>query len=161
LTSLPNSYLPAGYQIEIALRTQDTLVNGVGFFVKDDAGNTLAEQNVLLSSIDGVPPPSVGSAPFVAFELNLVGPDLSESAMLYSGGGTISYISDLNNLSPLPHLPPCVDTKDVTLETANTVYGVLPSHPNQMFKQYFYVNVNEQWQNLITYSIHLYELFFD
>jgi hypothetical protein len=148
LTSLPGSNVPAGYQLVIGFQSDNDggLVSGAFFIVRDNLGNTLADQSTLLSSIDGVPPPSVGSAPVNAFELNLVGPDNSEAVVLSSGAGTITYIIDGGSakapevLSVLSELPSCVDTTGETLETANSVYGVLPSRSSNIFKQSFNIS---------------------
>ena len=137
LTSLPSAKIPAGYQLTIGFATQDTLVSKAFFIVRDEAGKTLTNQTVVMSSIDGVPPPSVGSAPVVAFELNLVGPENGESAVLSSGAGTITYITEEHSLTVLSELPSCADTRGETTEKANSVYGILPSHPNGVFKQSF------------------------
>ncbi|HYM04027.1 MAG TPA: RICIN domain-containing protein [Stellaceae bacterium] len=139
LTGLSTSYIPAGYQLVIGFATQSTLVSKAFFIVRDQSGNTLADQTVVMSSIDGVPSPSVGSAPVVCFELNLVGPENGENAVLSSGAGTITYVSEEKNLTPLSQLPPCADTTGSTTETANSVYGILPPQPNGVFKQSFNV----------------------
>ncbi len=141
LASLSNPVLPAGYRLMIAFNTQSTLVSRAGFTVWDNFGNTVAEQTVLMSSIDNVPSPSVGSAPVVAFDVNLVGPENGESVVLSSGAGSITYINQVGNLQlvPLSQLPSCADTRGGTTETANSVYGVLPSFPNDTFKQSFNV----------------------
>jgi hypothetical protein len=134
--------IPAGYQLMIGFNTESTLVSRAGFAVKDNNGNIVAQKDpILMSSIDGVGPPSVGSAPVVAFELNLVGPVSGEAAVLSWGAGTITYLTNPGNQNLLPssQFPPCADTRGVTLETANSVYGFLPAHPNNIFKQSFNV----------------------
>ena len=144
LTSLPSSKIPAGYQLFIGWANDgwgsDTDGNVTGAFWKvvDNLGKTLADVSQRLTSISGVT--SKDLAPIVAFELNLVGPVNKESAVLSSGAGTITYVVDEPILTVLNQRPSCTESSDITGETANSVYGVLPASPNGVFKQSFNIS---------------------
>jgi hypothetical protein len=81
-------------------------------------------------------------APIIAFELNLVGPVNSESAVLSSGAGTFEYTSS-DALTPLSQEPSCAESGYVTAETANSVYGTLPSTASKTISQTFSVTTGQ------------------
>src|SRR5208337_564460 len=84
LASLPSAKIPAGFQIRITLQNDASgNVTGAAYVVIDNQGHTLANVTKTLTSISGVT--SADLAPIIAFELNLVGPVNSESAVLSSG----------------------------------------------------------------------------
>jgi hypothetical protein len=129
--------LPAGYQIRIGLQNDSKgNVTGSTYVVIDNNGNTVANVTKTLTSISGVTPADL--APIVAFELNLVGPVNSESAVLSSGAGTISYSAN-SAMTVLSSEPTCTESGYITAETANTVYGVLSGTPSTAFTQSFNV----------------------
>ncbi len=87
-----------------------------------------------LTAISGVDATDI--APITAFELNLVGPANSESATLSSGAGTITYAAT-SALTVLSSEPSCTESGYITAETANTVYGELPTGSSNSFTQTF------------------------
>jgi len=125
LVTLPSARLPAGYQLKISL-DYDSLGNvySATYVVIDNGGNTLANVTKVLTSIGAT---SAELAPITAFTFNVVGPINKESSILSSGAGTITYTS-ATDLMPTFTLPLCTETKVVTEERANTVYGSLPSN---------------------------------
>jgi hypothetical protein len=85
-----------------------------------------------LTSFTGVT--SDEPSPFIAFELNLVGPFNSESTVLSSSAGTIVYHAS----APLivsSQEPPCAESNYYTAETANSIYGPLPAGPGNTREQ--------------------------
>ena len=88
----------------------------------------------MLTSLSGVT--SADLAPIIAFELNLVGPVNSESAVLSSGEGSIIYEAT-TPMTALNAEPSCAESGYITAETANSVYGVLNSGPSTEFSQSF------------------------
>jgi hypothetical protein len=138
LASLPAVTLSAGYVLEISLQNDDNdNVVAATYAIIDNQGNTQANVTQNLLSVNGVTPADV--APIIAFELNLVGPINSESAVLSSGAGWISY----NAASPLTVLsqePPCAESGYVTAETANSFYSPMPPVTSNSFIQPFGVS---------------------
>jgi hypothetical protein len=112
-------------------------VTGVNFIVTDNSGNNLGfVSQMLVSDVDGTP---AQVAPIVAFELNLVGPINSESAVLSSGAGTITY-SAVSPLTALLQEPVCTESGYITAETANSFYSVLPDSAANSLTQSFTVS---------------------
>jgi hypothetical protein len=107
------------------------------YTVFDPQGNMIGNHTTDLLSIGA----KLGSlAPIIAFELNLVGPVNSESAILASGAGTIVYQA-ANTLTAFSMEPACAESGYVTAETANSFYGELPATPSQQpITQTFSVN---------------------
>ena len=91
-----------------------------------------------LLSISGVT--SADLAPIIAFELNLVGPDGGESAVLSSGAGTITYEA-ASALTVLNQEPPCAQSGYYTGENANSFYSPLPAVASTTFTQTFDVSI--------------------
>jgi hypothetical protein len=147
IATLPNK-LPAGYVIQITLLNDSAgNVSGVNFAAFDNVGNTLYNQPTTLASVGAQTPQQI--APIVAFELDLVGPVNSESAVLSSGAGNIIYQSG-SALTPLSFVPLCAEVFNqatgeatVTAETANSIYGPLPSDPAKSFSQTFTVSTKK------------------
>jgi hypothetical protein len=135
------------------LQLSDGSVIGATYTVTDNHG-TVSAKTIGLYSLTAAYTTETGSvvtgavtavdvAPIVAFELNLVGPWNSETVVLSSGAGTITYTASAP-LTVLSKLPPCVDnqlggTPDQTGENANTVYGQLPAGPDNTITQSFSV----------------------
>jgi hypothetical protein len=138
LISLPSVTLPAGYVLQISLGNDNNgNVVSATYVVIDNLGNTQANITQDLLSISGVT--SADLAPIIAFELNLVGPDGGESAVLSSGAGTITYEA-ASALTVLSQEPPCAESNYYTGETANSFYGTLPAVPSTTFTQSFEVS---------------------
>ena len=138
LAPLPSVTLPAGYVLQISLGNDDNgNVVSATYVVTDNLGNTQANITQDLLSLGGVT--SADLAPITAFELNVVGPINSESAVLSSGAGTITYAAT-SALTALSQEPPCTETGYITAETANSFYSALPAAPSTLFNQSFYVS---------------------
>jgi hypothetical protein len=141
LTNLPGAKLPAGYTLTIALQNDaNGNITGAAYTVVDNQGNTVANQTIDLLSLNlyggGGPVTAADLAPLVAFQLNFVDWANGGTTTLSSGGGTITY-SATTSLSVLSSEPACVDWNYVTVETANSIYGPLPSGSSQTFTQSF------------------------
>ena len=119
LLSLPSVKIPAGYKIKLTLANDaSNNITGVTFLVIDNLGNTLANQWL---------PVPADPAPIIALEMNLIGPISGESSVLSSGAGTFTYAAS-STLTALSKEPACAAGQGVySGETANTIYGVLPS----------------------------------
>jgi len=137
LVALPSAKIPAGYTIEINLENDATgNVTGATYVIIDNTGHTLASVTKTLLQIAGTT--TVDIAPIIGFELNLVGPVNSESAVLSSGAGTFTFRAT-NPLTPLTQEPSCAESGYITAETANSFYGPLSSIPATTFTQTFNV----------------------
>jgi hypothetical protein len=136
LVNLPSAKIPAGYQLTISLHN-DTLGNviSVTFIVIDNEGKTLSNVTEVLTSNGAT---AAQLAPITAFELNFVGPIDYEGSILSSGAGNFVY-SATNALTAALFLPTCTETMAFTAETANTLYGDVPSTPSTTFTQTFVV----------------------
>jgi hypothetical protein len=138
LTALPNVAIPAGYSLQTSLANDnDGNVVGATYVVIDNLGNTQANVTQDLLAIAGVT--SADLATITAFELNPVGPDNSESAVLSAGAGTITYEAT-SLLTILSQEPTCTETSAITAETANSFYGLLPAATSNRFTQSFTVS---------------------
>jgi hypothetical protein len=87
-----------------------------------------------LLSLSGVT--STDVAPIVAFQVDFVDYLNGGTTVLSSGAGTITYTAS-NPLTALSAPPPCVDWNHITVEKANSSYGVLPSNPSRILTQSF------------------------
>jgi hypothetical protein len=147
LATLPSAVLPAGYQIiigwgnELSSSGFNPNVTGAVFILTDNNGNRIADVSQTLTSISGVD--SSDLAPITAFELNLVGPINGESAVLSSGAGFIFYNVLKPSLSVLASEPACTESGYITCETANSLYGLMPTGSNLAFKQSFNVSATK------------------
>ena len=127
MVSLPSAKIPAGYKLTISLQNDaQGNITGATYTVVDDNGKTLANVKKVLTSLTGIGVMQGGNAsdlaPIVAFELNLVGPENSEGAVLSSGAGTFTYTAT-TPLTALVSEPPCAESTDFTRETANSEPG--------------------------------------
>ncbi len=135
LATLPSQQLPAGYQLVISLENETGgNITGATYSVFDNTGKSLGNQTITLLSLSGVT--SADLAPIVAFQLDFVDYLNGGITTLSSGAGAITYTAS-SNMTPLSAAPSCVDWNYITLERANSVYGVLPSKANQAFTQFF------------------------
>lgn len=97
IDDLPSPVLPHGYTLTISLQTDPVgNVNQVQFVVLDGSNNTLANPTIPLASLPNVT--SADLAPIVAFQVILgtcpgSNPLDHPPAVLFSGGGTITYIA--------------------------------------------------------------------
>jgi hypothetical protein len=137
LAPMESPKIPEDYSLTITLENDmDGNVIGATYLIVDNSGTELVplpNQEVLLT-----PPgqPALPVAPIVAFQLDIVGPINSESAVLSSGAGTITYSASNALLTATNQVPPGAVGKS-TGESANTFYGVLPANPGTKFIQSF------------------------
>ena len=135
LAALPSAKIPAGYQLRITLQNDSHgNITGASFSVADAQGGDVGNSSTVLTSISGVT--SADLSPIIAFEVNLVGPGNSESAVLSSGAGSIVYEAS-SILSVLSATPSCAEVGYVTAETANSFYGAMTAGPSNIFSQSF------------------------
>jgi len=137
-SSLPSTAIPAGYTLSINLGNDSSgNVNSIQWVVNGTAYPSTPQNIPALLTANGQPATDV--APIVGFTLGLVGPVCGESAVISSGGGTITYSA--SPLSPLTvtNAEPtqCAESTVFTAETATTSYGVLPANPGNPFTQTF------------------------
>jgi hypothetical protein len=133
LASIPGGRLRVNTKLTITLLydTEDRVI-GATFTVPDSQGQLVP--TVMPSNL-----PTENTAAIVAFQLNIVGPFNSESAVLTSGAGTIGY-SAANGLVASTNRPTFAEFgRGGTAETANTFYGTLPSTESHTFTQTFKV----------------------
>ena len=129
LAALPSHTLPAGYQLKISLQNDSAgNVTGATYVAIDNNGNTVGSHTITV--------PSADVAPIVAFQLDFVDYLNGGNTTLSSGAGTIVY-SASNEMTVLSIEPSCVDWDYITLETANSIYGLLPAGSSQSFTQSF------------------------
>jgi hypothetical protein len=107
---------------------------GGGWLDNDLTNVALASVTQTLLAISGVS--SADLSPIVAFELDIVGHDNGQSTNLSSGSGTITYTA-ANAMTVVNAEPSCCEFDGGTLETANTVYGELPTGSSASFVQTF------------------------
>jgi hypothetical protein len=136
-SALPSTVIPAGYTLTINLGNDSSgNVNSISWVVNGaqypptplSLPNLLTSNGLLATDI----------APIVGFTVGLVGPVNSESAVISSGSGTITYSAStpltVSNVEPLA----CGSVStNFTAETATTSYGVLPANPGNPFSQSF------------------------
>jgi hypothetical protein len=135
LATLPSQELPAGYQLVISLENDASgNITGATYAAFDNTGKSLGSQTIALLSLSGVT--SADLAPIVAFQVDFVDYLNGGTTTLSSGAGAITYTAS-NQMTPLSTVPSCVDWSYITLEKANSIYGVLPSNANQTFTQFF------------------------
>jgi hypothetical protein len=135
MVAMPSAKIPAGYQLKIALQNDaKNNITGAIYSMIDNHGKVLANVTKVLTSLSGVTASDL--APIIAFELNLVGPVNSESAVLSSGAGSIIYEAT-TPLTVLSSEPSCAESGYITAETANSIYGVMNAGPSVDFSQSF------------------------
>ncbi|HLI85058.1 MAG TPA: hypothetical protein VKV17_14140 [Bryobacteraceae bacterium] len=102
---------------------------------QNDLNNLLlASVTQTLTQISGVS--AADLSPIVAFELDIVGYDNGQSTTLSSGSGTITYTA-ANAMTVANAEPSYCEFDGGTGETANTVYGELPTGSSTSFVQTF------------------------
>jgi hypothetical protein len=114
-------------------------VSGANCSIVDDNGNSIANSGINLLSLNlvgGGPVTAADLAPIVAFQLDFVDWANGGTTTLSSGAGTITYTCS----SPMTVTNTergCVDWDYVTVETANSIYGPLPTGSSQTLVQSF------------------------
>ena len=135
LAQLASHTLPAGYKLTISLNNDSNgNITGATYSATDNNGNSIGSHTTTLLSLGGVT--STDLAPIVAFQLDFVDYLNGGNTVLSSGSGTIFYAAS-NDMTVLSTEPSCVDWDYITLETANSTYGVLSSSPSHTFTQSF------------------------
>ena len=135
LATLPSQKLPAGYQLKISLQNNSSgAITGAQYEVINSGGATIGNQTITLLSLSGVT--SADLAPIVAFQVDFVDYLNGGNTVLSSAAGAITYTAS-NSMTVGNSVPSCVDWSYITLETANSSYGFLPTSSNQTFTQYF------------------------
>jgi hypothetical protein len=147
IASLPSSMIPAGYQLTIQLLCDNSNGNitQANFIVLDNEKNVVVNMGQPVTGVYGASEADL--APIVAFELNLVGPEDSETVYLSQGAGIITYSvpyrMTAGNARPVGANGLCTSGFDFrTGEQANSVYASLPANRNNIFKQRFGVQVS-------------------
>jgi len=143
LQTLQANELAAGYQLTVTLQTDaNGSIYGASFKVVDNNGVTQADPGFILLSLGYPGFTSADEAPINAFEINLVGPDGGQNAVLTSGRGMLTF-SAAQNLTALNSEPPG-DLGIHTAETANSFYTSLPiSYPDGGFSQMFSISTTK------------------
>jgi hypothetical protein len=136
LATLPSYTLPAGYKLTISLINDDSArITGATYVLVDNHGHTAGNHTLSFSN-----QPAMDLAPIVAFQMNFVGDINGATTTLSSAAGTMTYTAS-NLMSVLNTEPPCVDWDFITVEAANSAYGLLPSAPSQTFTQSFELSI--------------------
>jgi hypothetical protein len=135
LATLPSQKLPAGYRLKISLQNDSSgNITGASYAAFDNTGKSLGSQTITLLSVSGVT--SADLAPIVAFQVDFVDYLNGGTTTLSSGAGSITYAAS-NKMTALSSVPSCVDWNYITVEKANSSYGVLPSNANATLTQSF------------------------
>jgi hypothetical protein len=129
---LPGMVLHAGTTLTIKL-TYDGGDNVTGaVFTVGGGGSTPPWQLILTNHGES----ASDLSPIVAFQVNLVGPQLGLPTTFTSGAGNITYKAT-TSLTALGAPPPCCENRGETKETGNSVYGLLPAASSMSFMQTF------------------------
>ena len=128
---LPGMVLHAGTTLTIALTYNGDNVTGAVFTV--GGGGSTPPWKLILTDFGES---ASDLSPIVAFQVNLVGPQLGLATTFTSGAGNITYKAT-TSLTALSAVPPCCENTGNTKETGNSVYGLLPAAPATSFKQTF------------------------
>jgi len=133
--------LPAGAKFVIAMQYDGDDISGAEFtYVQRDG----KERHSWTIPVPPPSPPYPGPAiaksavrtPIVAFQLDIVGRNSGDTAVMQSGEGKIVYTSSAP-MTVVAKRPP--SQGEITAEKANSAYGELPVGPSQTFTQTFTV----------------------
>jgi hypothetical protein len=143
VATLPSHTLPAGYKLTIKLNyDSNNNVTGATYAVYDNTGKNIGSQTQTLTSLkdqSGKQVTSAELAPIVAFQMDFVDWLNGNNTVLSSGAGTIVYTAS-QALTPTAYPPSYVDWSYITVETANSLYGYLPSTAASTIQQGFQAN---------------------
>lgn len=132
LLNLASPSLSAGDDLKIQLQNDSSgNITGVTWTVTTATGTT--------SSTFSVSSAGPFQAPIAAIQLTLDGPNGGESDVLASGGAAIVTYSASTPLTAMASLPTCVATRNITAESSNAVYSLLPQGASTTFTQSFSV----------------------
>jgi hypothetical protein len=138
LATLPTATLPSGYTIRMALKYDSSgNVSGANYAVSDNTGNSLGTASIDIVGqtlrTTGKPATSANTASIAAMQMNIVADYGSAVATLSSGSGWITLAAS-KTLSVMDPAPPnnqgpsyLNEPTGYTLETANLIYGPLPT----------------------------------
>jgi Ricin-type beta-trefoil lectin domain-like len=139
LATLASHTLPGGYTLKISLQNDSSgNVTGANYVVTNNTGAVIGNQTITLLSLSGVT--SQDLAPIVAFQMDFVDYLNGGNTVLSGGSGSIVYHAS-QAMTALSAPPSCVDWSYITLETANSSYGILPLNANTTLTQAFQANV--------------------
>jgi hypothetical protein len=141
--TLPSHTLPAGYKLTIALNNDSNHnVTGATYTVYDNTGKVIGTQTQTLTSLtdeNGKQVTSAELAPIVAFQMDFVDWLNGHNTVLSSGAGAFFYTA-AQAMSATAYPPSYVDWSYITLETANSLYGYMPSAASTTLQQGFQTN---------------------
>jgi hypothetical protein len=148
IATLQEARLPAGYQLNISLVTDDNdNVYQAVFTVTDGSEGPQVGSSPVSLTLESLGVAATDLAPIVAFQLNLVGPHSSQHVLLSSGAGLITYAMGGDSISSTPWATTgvyseCTQSPNtVTAEEANSYYGELPSGPDDILTQSFGISI--------------------
>ena len=130
--------LPAGARFIIAMKYEGDDISGADFTYADGKNR----HHWMIPVPPPTPPypgptvPKSVRTPIVAFQLDIVGRNSGDRAIMKSGEGMIIYSSPAS-MTAVARKPP--SKGEITAETANSVYGELPAAPSKIFTQTFTV----------------------
>ena len=142
LHHLPGSRtLPAGAKFIIAMKYEGDDISGAEFtYVEKDGKERHSWAIPIPPPVPPYPPPAVPKSavrtPIVAFQVDIVGKNGGDVAVMKSGEGKIIYVSS-GPMTVVAKRPP--SQGEITAEKANSAYGELPIGPSQTFTQTFKV----------------------
>ncbi len=135
--------LPAGAKFIIAMINEGDNIAGAEFTYSQDGGKYHHHWMIPVPPpTPPNPPPAVPAsvrAPIVAFQVDIVGANGGNRAVMKSGEGRIIY-SASGPMTAVAKKPPSEGA--ITAETANSAYGELPVGPSNKFTQTFTVVKN-------------------
>jgi hypothetical protein len=105
----------------------------------DGSGKTVGNKTQPLKDIQGFS--ALGAAPIAGFVMNFVGPGGGEQAILEPGGAGIFTYAASSILKASNQGPLCAENLNVfTVETANSVYGMMSASASLKLIQTFNTN---------------------
>jgi hypothetical protein len=135
LVDMPLRIVPAGAKFIIKLQYDGDNIRGAKFAYLGRNTKNRHEWTI------AVPPPELPAAakawvrtPIVAFQVDLVGRSGGDNSVMKSGAGTITYSSS-DAMTVTSKRPESKGSH--TAETANSVYGLLPTGSSKTFTQKF------------------------
>jgi hypothetical protein len=150
LATLPNTAIPAGYAITMALTyTNDGTgtVTGANYIVTDNNGNTVGTTNITIIGqtlrTTGKAATAANLAPINAFQYNIGGDYGGSRATLTTAAGTVTY--QANNLLGVVNAEPSYSGVGAsTVENANLIFGPMADTTNQTVSQSYVATTADQ-----------------
>jgi hypothetical protein len=141
MLTLPNSVIPAGSSLEIALSNdENNRITSITYAMTTNNGDTTTKSIDLLSSpnLNGNPETAIDLTPIVAFQFNIVGFDSNKNGKFGGGSGTISYIASTNFVVGNT-FPPFLASDFEVIPSSNMGYGSLEDTGSNSYSQSFKV----------------------